>query len=315
MPRISPMVLKPEYYDPIEAEIQRIFDELLYIPLTRVLTCKQTGEVMNAISAILAAVQSGRIWYEDGHFKGTFNARISKELLELGAKYNPPSNTWTLPIDQVPTDVRFAQAAADDKITKMRTEMLNILDGIKTDDITKISTAPEQYEKSLAEMNAAFVRAAAAIAIPPQFTPAMREQIAYQYGQNLDLYIQKWTDENILKLREQVQQHAYAGGRADGLVKILQESYGQSKNKAKFLARQETALAMSSFQESRYADIGITEYTWSTSNDERVRHDHKILHGKVFSFSSPPVTNRQTGARNNPGQDYNCRCVAVPLVR
>ncbi len=60
---------------------------------------------------------------------------------------------------------------------------------------------------------------------------------------------------------------------------------------------------------------GILEYRWSTSKDERVRHDHKALDTKIFSFASPPVTNLKTGARNNPGCDFGCRCIAIPIFR
>jgi hypothetical protein len=41
-----------------------------------------------------------------------------------------------------------------------------------------------------------------------------------------------------------------------------------------------------------------------TSRDERVRSGHAALHGKVFRYDTPPVTNPRTGEVNHPGQDY-----------
>lgn len=57
---------------------------------------------------------------------------------------------------------------------------------------------------------------------------------------------------------------------------------------------------------------GTDRYVWVTSMDERVRETHAILEGGVFSYSDPPVTN-DNGDVNNPGEDYNCRCVDRPV--
>ncbi|GAG93926.1 unnamed protein product, partial [marine sediment metagenome] len=71
---------------------------------------------------------------------------------------------------------------------------------------------------------------------------------------------------------------------------------------------------VSEYKQQRYLDIGITKYEWSTSNDERVRDDHKQLDGKIFSFKTPPVVDRRTGRRANPAEDFGCRCVAIPIL-
>lgn len=48
-------------------------------------------------------------------------------------------------------------------------------------------------------------------------------------------------------------------------------------------------------------------YVWRTLHDERVRQSHRMNDGHVFSWSDPPET-------GHPGEDYNCRCEAVPFV-
>ena len=40
---------------------------------------------------------------------------------------------------------------------------------------------------------------------------------------------------------------------------------------------------------------------------------HKDLDGKIFEFANPPITNEK-GDRNNPGEDWQCRCEAIPIV-
>jgi SPP1 gp7 family putative phage head morphogenesis protein len=63
----------------------------------------------------------------------------------------------------------------------------------------------------------------------------------------------------------------------------------------------------------RQTQAGISEYEWSTSGDERVRSSHDELDGTRQSWDDPPVTN-DDGDTNHPGEDYQCRCVAIPVL-
>ena len=62
----------------------------------------------------------------------------------------------------------------------------------------------------------------------------------------------------------------------------------------------------SALSRSRLTSIGINKYKWQTAGDERVRPTHRENDGKTFTFNNPPS---ETG---NPGDDVNCRCVAIP---
>ena len=104
------------------------------------------------------------------------------------------------------------------------------------------------------------------------------------------------------------------GIRAEGLVEIIQKQFGVSERKALFLAKQETSLLMSKYRETRYKEVGLNEYIWSTSQDSRVRPDHRKLNRKSFSFDSPPVVNEK-GDKKNPGEDFGCRCVPKAIIR
>ena len=93
----------------------------------------------------------------------------------------------------------------------------------------------------------------------------------------------------------------------------IQAQYGIDKRHAAFIARDQTAKLNAAITERQQKDAGVRRYKWSTSGDERVRSDHKKLDGRVFSYDDPPVVDSRTGRRCNPGQDYNCRCVAIPV--
>lgn len=328
MQTLEPLTLKDRYYAAVEAEIRRILEDLIYRPLlaiinVRINTVKRkfNAEIRNSLSALRYAISTGDIWYEDGQFKGKFNARTSAAIIKLGGKFNGKTKSYKLARDKVPVELKFAQNEANARYEEMRLKILSTLDNIDVNKIDLMSQLKEEYESTLTHMEGDLHKtipqkapsAISQIAIEAVLTDAQKSAIAKDWSQNLELYIKGWTQDNILKLRQQIQPHVMAGGRAEGLVKVLEENYGVATRKAKFLARQETALLMSKFQETRYSDMGIKKYRWSTAHDEKVRKDHKALDGKIFAFDLPPVTDRRSGARNNPGQDFNCRCVAIPL--
>jgi hypothetical protein len=47
-------------------------------------------------------------------------------------------------------------------------------------------------------------------------------------------------------------------------------------------------------------------FVWRTADDDKVRHEHALRSGRVFTFDNPPDGEL-------PGEDYNCRCWAEPL--
>ena len=47
------------------------------------------------------------------------------------------------------------------------------------------------------------------------------------------------------------------------------------------------------------------QYVWETRGDSKVRVSHRRNEGKIFRWDNPPPT-------GHPGQDYNCRCLAIP---
>lgn len=276
-------------------------------------------EVRNAASkrrprTLLEAIQEGTVYHQQGHFYGEFNSVITKELRALGAKYNPRSVTWSLTAENIPMDLRSAQAYADGRYDQIRKQVLRTIDDMKIESIDQLSTSKEKYRTTINWMEGDFQKTVQAISIVPKLTEDQRRIIATQWGENLDLYIKNWVADDILELRQKIEGNTFEGRRAEDMVKYIQKNYGTSKAKARFLARQETSLLMSKFQETRYRDIGSDEYRWSGANDARERADHKALNGKVFRWSDPPVTNRRTGAKNHPGEDFGCRCIAIPLV-
>lgn len=53
--------------------------------------------------------------------------------------------------------------------------------------------------------------------------------------------------------------------------------------------------------------VDTAQYVWRTQQDDKVRASHRANDGRVFSWSSPPPT-------GHPGQEFNCRCQAIPYI-
>lgn len=93
----------------------------------------------------------------------------------------------------------------------------------------------------------------------------------------------------------------------------LMERFDVSRSRATLIARDQILKANSDLTRVRHQEAGIDRYVWSTSRDERVRPMHRDLEGTIHRWDDPPVTNEK-GDRNHPGQDYQCRCVSVPVL-
>jgi SPP1 gp7 family putative phage head morphogenesis protein len=102
--------------------------------------------------------------------------------------------------------------------------------------------------------------------------------------------------------------------RREQIAKMLQESEHVTENRAKLIARTETTRAHSIIQQARAEFIGSENYIWTTQRDRKVRKDHQELQGQVFKWSEPPIADKKYNRRAHPGQIYNCRCIAIPIL-
>lgn len=119
--------------------------------------------------------------------------------------------------------------------------------------------------------------------------------------------------ESLGRMQEIVLEGYKNGTPSKTIVQEIQDSYGVDKNKARFMARDQLAKLNGDITRHQQMDAGVSKYRWSTSGDSRVRDDHKELDGKVFSWDDPPIVDKKTGRRAHPMEDFNCRCVAIPI--
>lgn len=107
-----------------------------------------------------------------------------------------------------------------------------------------------------------------------------------------------------------------------------------SERRARLIARDQIAKLNSDITEQRQKELGIDEYYWQTSQDERVRGDpggkypnadpsHYAMNGMICRWDDPSLY-REPGSQEwkprsgiggpdeHPGKPINCRCIALP---
>lgn len=304
------------------------FSDVLLDPLRRVLN--ESGIRLNEDTsdadnrAVWAALIAGTLWYADGVFSGRFNAAISKALRAMGARKT--SGGFALESSRLPVSIRGAvatsayraQRAHHNVETLLGLMLFNILDsrtGIDVGNVVDYVTedAQEQFRRSVATVKD----------LPP-VTPVPAELKA-ELGEDLktqtDLAAKTFVLDQAKKLREQTRANLGDGALPDQLAKIVETAAGVAQRKARTIADAETSLLVSKFRQRRFESVGSKSYRWETSHDEKVRpthgesNNHRILDGRTFEWSSPPVVDAATGRRRHPGEDFGpCRCVARALL-
>lgn len=105
---------------------------------------------------------------------------------------------------------------------------------------------------------------------------------------------------------------AMGGRRADEVAAELQNTEGVTSSRATLIARTEIAKANAAITQARSEYVGATHYIWQTAEDGDVRETHQALQGKIFRFDDPPEIPGE--GRHGPGEIWNCRCFAMPIL-
>lgn len=153
----------------------------------------------------------------------------------------------------------------------------------------------------------------------------------YNRGTWADL-IDRWTEQNVgfvrslpqesLSSMRRIVEDGYFEGW--GITKIRNEivrEFGLSKSKAKALAVDQMGTLCSQITRKQQTDAGCTHYRWKSRKDSKVRESHRQYNGKIFSWDDPPPSWYMTKSRGkvftgrmcHPGEDYCCRCMAIPV--
>ena len=104
------------------------------------------------------------------------------------------------------------------------------------------------------------------------------------------------------------------GRRTSAIIDDIMRSGEVARSRAELIATTEVSRTASELTKARAEHVGSVQYIWRTIGDGSVRHDHRILNGRVFSWDDPPIADQRTGARAHPGCTYRCRCYPEPVI-
>jgi SPP1 gp7 family putative phage head morphogenesis protein len=112
---------------------------------------------------------------------------------------------------------------------------------------------------------------------------------------------------------QKLSQEAMMGSRrADEVAEELARTEEVTASRATLIARTEIAKANASLTQARAEYVGATHYIWRTAEDADVRESHAEMDGKIFRFDDPPYVEGE--GNHGPGEIYNCRCFAEPII-
>lgn len=129
----------------------------------------------------------------------------------------------------------------------------------------------------------------------PEYQEILRRREMYRrYG--VDYKDMMWAEDTLDRLEKKLPYGDYTDRDRADLLKIKDIH-------ARVLGK---ALAVSGFSALQDGHIS-THYIWHTQGDDKVRGSHAVNNGKIFAWSNAPST-------GHPGEDFNCRCWAEPLI-
>lgn len=157
---------------------------------------------------------------------------------------------------------------------------------------------------------------------PFQSEPYLRDMQANFISQNVGL-IKSMASDAVKRAETSIRNGITAGNRVESIKKDLKKQFGISENKARLIARDQVGKLNGDLQRARQTGVGVSRYIWRTSEDERVRANHKAMAGRLcrwddasayWSELSKSWIDRSGigGVLLHPGADYQCRCYGEP---
>lgn len=316
------MTTKETWSKELRAKIQELLETYFFEPL---IDATKETTLDNAVPKTLAQhIKSGLVWYDGAYFRGKKSVALSKEIRSLGGVFSTSEKAWRLPENRMPQDLRNTIAERRRQaqvLTKQFSEVITKLQKQIQLSAPKLNFDVEAAKTDRALQKEMQRKVPASVSIQPVLNDEQKAHMATDYTENVQLSIMGFIDSEVERFRKQILPQIQKGMNRKDLAEYVQERLGVGKDRAKFIARQETALFTSKLREVQYQKAGIEKYRWRAiggkSGDGRTRDAHMEAHGKEFfwdhSKNKNPVRNSE-GQPVHPGEDFGCRCQAIPIV-
>lgn len=139
-----------------------------------------------------------------------------------------------------------------------------------------------------------------------QDEPFLQSQIEAYVEQNVTL-IKSAEERYFTEIQNEIFSGARQGLSTKDISARIQKRGDVAKSKADLIARDQVNKLNGQLSKLRQTSIGVEKYIWRTSLDERVRPEHRVREGQIYSWDEPP-------GDGHPGEPINCRCYAEPIL-
>lgn len=147
--------------------------------------------------------------------------------------------------------------------------------------------------------------------------PWLENELNLFAANNVNL-IKTIPQQSLHQIQEVVMSGLRQGISNTSITQQISQRYGITSRRAKLIARDQVGKLNGQLTKLRQQELGVDEYIWRNSQDERVRGNpdglypdarpsHWDREGKKYSWSKPPDG-------GNPGEPINCRCYAEPVL-
>jgi SPP1 gp7 family putative phage head morphogenesis protein len=210
--------------------------------------------------------------------------------------------TWDIVLEGL--SERIAEASRQDDLRGARA--FSAVDSIKVRLMRFVhERAPAVVDKAGKQVSDHNVRETKRVlGIDPRIDPGVAPTLDVFRRENVRL-IESIAEEQLDRVTELLDENL--GLRVEDLSKKLRKEFDVTKSRADLIARDQTLKLNGDLTRIRQTNAGIAEYIWTTSGDERVREEHAALEGLTQRWDVPPAV-------GHPGEDYQCRCTAYPVV-
>lgn len=148
----------------------------------------------------------------------------------------------------------------------------------------------------------------------------LKENISYKFLskylkmriQSNIILIKSLKDDAKLSLEEMIYRNFEQGKTIKEFSKELENKFGIDKRRATLISRNEIKNTNTQLNKKRMQEYGIEYAIWETSEDERVRAQHKYFQGKKYQIGIG--LKNEKGENEEPGEAINCRCIAIPVI-
>lgn len=146
-----------------------------------------------------------------------------------------------------------------------------------------------------------------------RMSPAMKDAFDAVRAENVSL-IRSIAEQHLGKVEQLVMQSVSQGRDLAALTKGLEKTCGVTRRRAAFIARDQNNKATAAMARARHLELGVTKAKWMHSSGGRdPRPAHKAFSGQVYDIAEGHDFGDGLG-RVQPGEAFNCRCFAVPIL-